>query len=47
MVIYRSILKKQSKEELIKKGLNSKIIDKVLSRVKETGYKREESPKCI
>ena len=47
LVIYYSIIKKQPREELIKKGLSSKIIDKVLNRVKETGYKREASPKCV
>jgi len=46
-IIYYSIIKKQPKEKLIKKGLNSKIIDKVLKRVKETEYKREGAPKCI
>jgi len=46
-VINFLVIKKQPKAELIKKGISPKVIGKVLKRVKETEYKREDTPKCL
>ncbi len=46
-VIQSAIIEKQPKGKLIKKGLQPKVIDKVLKRIKETEYKREGAPRCL
>lgn len=46
-IIYLSIIKKYSKEKIIKKGFNPKIVNKVLERVGATEYKRQPSPKIL
>ncbi|MFN3527649.1 MAG: hypothetical protein ACK4YO_00925, partial [Candidatus Altarchaeaceae archaeon] len=38
---YYFCLKKFSKEEIIKKGFDSEIVEKVIKRIKETEYKRK------
>lgn len=45
-IIYLLIIKKLSRGKIIKMGFDSKLIDKVLKRVKDTDYKRGVSPKC-
>ncbi len=44
-ILYFYCLKKYSKEKIIKKGLDSKLISKVLERIKSTEYKRQNPPK--
>jgi NAD+ synthase len=44
-IIYYLIIKKLSKEQIIKKGFNLSLINKVLERIKNTEYKREDPPK--
>lgn len=44
-IIYLSIIKKESKEKIIKKGFNLKLVNKILERVKITEFKRQEPPK--
>ena len=46
-IIYLSIIKKYPKKKIIKKGLNLKLINKVLERIVVTEYKRHPSPKCL
>lgn len=38
-------LKKKSKKEIINKGFNLKIVNKILERVRATDYKRQSTPK--
>lgn len=47
LILYLSMIKKYPKEEIIKKGFNSSLVDKVLKRVKDTEYKRQEGPKLL
>ena len=44
-VLYFSIVKGLSKEEIIKKGFSLDLVDKVLDRVAFTEHKRQNSPK--
>jgi len=44
-IMYLSIVKKYPKEKIINKGFNSKLVNKVLGRVKTTEYKRQNPPK--
>lgn len=46
-ILYLSIIKKYPVKEIIKKGFDPKLINKVLERVKATEYKRQNSPKCL
>lgn len=46
-IIYLYFIKKYSKEKIIKKGFNSKLVNKVLERVKTTEYKRQNPPKFL
>jgi len=46
-IIDLAIIKKYPKEEIIKKGFDSKLVDKVLARVKATEYKRQDPPKPL
>jgi NAD+ synthase len=46
-IIYLSIIKKYPKEKIIKKGFSPKLVNKVLARVKATGYKRQAPPKLL
>ena len=46
-IIDLAIIKKYPKEEIIKKGFDSKLINKVLARVKTTEYKRQDPPKPL
>lgn len=46
-IMYLYIIKKYSKEKIIKKGFSKKIVDKVLARVAATEYKRQSPPKIL
>lgn len=46
-IMYLSIVKKLSKEKIIKKGFSPKLVNKVLARMKATEYKRQHSPKLL
>ncbi len=46
LIIDSLILKKLPRNKLVKDGVDSKVIDKVLKKVKETEYKRQGAPKC-
>jgi NAD+ synthase len=46
-ILYLRCLKKYSKERIIKKGFNQKLVNKVLERVRATDYKRESPPKIL
>jgi NAD+ synthase len=46
-ILYLHCLKKYSKERIIKKGFNQKLVNKVLERVRTTDYKRESPPKIL
>lgn len=46
-IIYLSLIKRYSKEKLIKKGFNKNLVNKVLERVKATDFKRQSPPKLL
>jgi NAD+ synthase len=46
-ILYLSVIKKYSKEKIIKKGFELNLVSKVLERVKATEFKRQSPPKCI
>lgn len=46
-ILYLALIKKYPKEKIIKKGLNQKLVSKVLTRIKATEYKRQNSPKLL
>jgi NAD+ synthase len=46
-IIYLAIIKKYPKEEIIKKGFDSELVNKVLARVKVFEYKRQDPPKPL
>ena len=46
-IMYLAIIKKYSKQKIIRKGFNSKLVNKVLERIKSTEYKRQNPPKLL
>jgi len=46
-ILYFLKVKNYSKEEIIKKGFDSNLVNSVLERVKATEFKRQNSPRCI
>lgn len=46
-IMYLSIIKKLPKEKIVKKGFSLKLINKVLERVKNNEYKRQNPPKLL
>jgi len=45
LIIYFSKIKRYSEEEIIREGFNQNLVDRVLKRVDDTEYKRQECPK--
>lgn len=46
-ILYLALIKKYPKEEIIKKGFDSNLVDRVLERVKAFEYKRQSPPKIL
>lgn len=46
-ILYFYCVKKYSKEKIIKKGFNPKLVNKVLERIKATEFKRQNPPKIL
>jgi len=46
-IINLLVFEKNTKEEIIKKGFNSNLVNKVIERMKATEFKRQNPPKCI